>query len=133
MAKTNPFDYVNAINQSKDNLMRGSDNDALMEKDYSAFMVNRSLSYFPDTVGMANEMNINHHLDNKLQFEFLLNIVRPRKRFSKWSKKQSGGDLALVKEYFGYNDSKALQALTILSDEDLRIIRTRLEKGGKNA
>jgi hypothetical protein len=133
MAKTNPFDYVNAINQSKQNLMRGSDNDELMEKHYDAFMANRALSYFPDTVGMANEMNIHNHLDRKMQFEFLLNIVRPRKRFSKWSKKQSGGDLALVKEYFGYNDSKALQALTILSDDDLRIIRTRLEKGGKNA
>lgn len=133
MAKTNPFDYANAINRSKKNLMRGTDNDALMEKDYDAFKVNRSLSYFPDTVGMANEMNIHHHIDNKLQFEFLLNIVRPRKRYAKWSKKESGGDLALVKEYFGYNDSKALQALTILSDDDLRIIRKKLEKGGKHA
>jgi hypothetical protein len=133
MAKTSPFDYANAINQSKINLMRGTDNDALMEKDYNAFMVNRSLSYFPDTVGMANEMNIHHHLDNKLQFEFLINIVRPRKRFAKWAKKESGGDLALVKEYFGYNDSKALQALTILSDDDIKTIRKKLEKGGKNA
>lgn len=133
MAKANPFDYVNAINQTKQNLMRGTENDNLAEKDYVPFMTNRSLSYFTDTVGMANEMNARHYLDKRLQFEFLLNIVRPKKRFAKWSKKESGGDLALVKEYFGYNDSKALQALTILSDDDLRIIRTKLEKGGKHA
>lgn len=133
MAKANPFDYIAAINQSKKNLMRGSENDDLAEKDYVPFMANRALSYFSDTVGMANEMNMRHHADKKLQFEFLLNIVRPKKRFSKWEKKNSGGDLALVKEYFGYSDTKALQALTILSDEDIRIIRTKLEKGGKNA
>lgn len=131
MAKANPFDYVTAINQTKQNLMRGTENDDLAEKDYNPFMANRALSYFTDTVGMANEMNTRHYLDKRLQFEFLLNIVRPKKRFSKWEKKSTGGDLALVKEYYDYNDQKALQALSILTEDQIKHIRQKLEKGGK--
>lgn len=127
----NPFDYVNAINLTKKNLMRGTENDQLAEKGYNPFLTNRALSYHNDTVFFANEMNQRHQLDKKMQFEFLLNIVRPRKRFSNWSKKESGGDLALVKEYYDYNDQKALQALSILTGEQIKHIRQKLEKGGK--
>jgi hypothetical protein len=129
----NPFDYINAINTTKKNLMHGSENDALAEKDYSPFLTNRALSYHQDTIAYANQMNVNYHVDNKLQFEFLLNIVRARKRFAKWEKKDKNGDLSIVKEYFGYSDSKAYQALTILSEQQLSMIRKKLEKGGKDA
>ena len=128
--KTNPFDYINSINVSKKNLMRGSNNDTIAEKEYSPFLSNRSLSYFADTIGYANEMNQRHHLDNLLQFEYLLNIVRAKKRFSKWVKKDNDRDISLVKEYYGYSNSKAIQALSILTPEQLYIIRLKLYKGG---
>ena len=128
--KTNPFDYITAINVSKKNLMRGSNNDTIAEKDYSSFLSNRSLSYFPDTIGYANEMNQRHYADNLLQFEYLLNIVRAKKRFSKWVKKENDRDISLVKEYYGYSNSKAIQALSILTPEQLSIIREKLNKGG---
>lgn len=110
--------------------MRGSDNDELAEKDYLPFMVNRGLSYFQDTVALANEMNRYHDVDKKMQYEFLINIIRPRKRFSKWFKKEEDSDIEAVKEYYGYNDQRASQALSILTKEQLQIIKSRLEKGG---
>ena len=131
MAKTNPFDFTNSINTSKKNLMRGTDNDVLAEKSYSPFLTNRALSYHNDTVAIANEMNTNHFLDKRLQYEFLLNIVRPKKRYAKWSKKEKGGEVDLIKEYYKYNDIKARQALTILTKEQISAIRNKLEKGGK--
>jgi hypothetical protein len=131
MAKTNPFDFTNSINTSKKNLMRGTDNDVLAEKSYSPFLTNRALSYHNDTVAIANEMNTNHFLDKRLQYEFLLNIIRPKKRYAKWSKKEKGGEVDLIKEYYKYNDIKARQALTILTKEQISAIRNKLEKGGK--
>ena len=132
MAKTNPFDFTNSINSSKKNLMRKTDNDVLAEKSYSPFLTNRALSYHNDTVAIANEMNIRHFTDKRLQYEFLLNIVRPKKRYAKWSKKEKGGDVDIVKEYFKYNDIKARQALTILTKDQIVEIRQKLEKGGKS-
>ena len=111
--------------------MRKTDNDVLAEKSYSPFLTNRALSYHNDTVAIANEMNTRHSLDKRLQYEFLLNIVRPKKRYAKWSKKEKGGDVDIVKEYFKYNDIKARQALTILTKEQIVEIRQKLEKGGK--
>ena len=130
MKKASPFDYINAINTTKKNLMRGSNNDRIAEKEYSPFLTNRALSYFNDTIGYANELNQRHHLDSLLQFEYLLNIVRPKKRFSKWVKKDNDRDMSLVKEYYGYNNTKAIQALSILSPQQLNNIREKLEKGG---
>jgi len=127
---TKPFDYINSINTTKKNLMENTNNDELAEKEYNAFLTNRSLSYFPDTIGYANEMNLYHFLDKKLQYDFFINIVRPRKRFSKWSKKIENDDLNLIKEYYGYNDQKALHALSILNKNEIEIIKTKLEKGG---
>ena len=132
MAKTNPFDFTNSINQSKTDLMRGTANDKLAEKSYNPFLTNRALSYHNDTVFFANEMNTRHHLDNLLQYDFLLNIVRPKKRYAKWSKKDNDGDVLIVKEYFGYNDTKARQALAILTPEQLTTIRITLQKGGRD-
>jgi hypothetical protein len=124
-----PFDYVNAINsQGKKDLMTGTENDELAEKSYVPFVVNRALSYFPDTVMYANHMNIHHILDNKLQFHYHLNIVRPARRMSKWAKK-TDGDLQLVMQYYNYNVDKAKQALPLLSSEQLSIIRTKIQSG----
>jgi len=125
----NPFDYVTAINSGKD-IMTGTDNDALAEKGYNAFIVNRQFSYFSDTILVANEMNRNAHLDNKLQFSFLINMIRPRKRFTKWSKTEHHDDLEAVVQYFGYSYEKAKQVIDILSSQQIEQIKKKLERGG---
>jgi len=122
-----PFDYVTAITTNKKNLIE----DDITEKAYLPFMTNRSLSYFYDTVQVANEMNRYHHLDKKLQFDFLLNIVRKRKRFSKWIKPSADQDLDAVKEYYGYSNEKAKVAMTLLSQDDLDVIKKRISRGGR--
>lgn len=124
----NPFDYLNSINDTKQDIMV----DDLAEKGYNAFMVNRGLSYFPDTVLLANEMNRNHHLPNRLQYSFLINTVRKRKRFSKWLKPQEAEDLMIVKEYYGYSNEKAKSALSLLSTDQINRLREKLNKGGSS-
>lgn len=126
----NPFDFVNSINSTKKNLMRGTENDQLAEKTYNAFLTNKSLSYFQDTIHVANMMNCNHGLDNKLQYSFLINIVRPSKRFSKWVKKDKDSDLELVMSYYGYSRQKAKAAIKLLSPDQMATIKKQLDKGG---
>ena len=124
----NPFDFINAINLTKKNLFE----DPQAEKDYNAWLVNKGLSYFPDTVLYANEMNRNWSIDKDLQFNFLLNTIPKKKRFSKWHKKDADTtNLTLVKEYFGYSSEKANEVLSILSEEQLNMIKEKLYKGGK--
>ena len=123
----NPFQYLNAINNTKQNIMV----DDLTEKEYNPFMINRSLSYFNDTVLMANEMNQHHHLDNRLQFDFFINIVRKRKRFSKWNKPETVSDVEVVKEYYGYNNEKARQALSLLTSKHIDELKKKVYKGGR--
>jgi hypothetical protein len=122
-----PFDFLNDINYDKKNIMI----DDITEKQYSSFMVNRGLSYFNDTVLMANEMNVHHHLDNRLQFDFFINIVRKRKRFSKWFKPESISDVEVVKAYYGYSNEKARQVLTLLTKEQLEELKKKVYKGGR--
>ena len=122
-----PFDYVNAINYSKKDIMQTRDD----EKVYVPFMVNRSLSYFSDTVLLANEMNKYHHLDSRLQYSFLINIIRKRKRFSKWVKPELENDLESVKEYYGYSNEKARQILSLLSPSQIQQIKEKVNKGGR--
>lgn len=122
----NPFDYVNSINITKKDIMH----DDISEKAYTPFMVNRALSYFNDTVLYANEMNVNHTIDNKLQYHFLINIIKKKKRFSKWLKPQEVENLELIKEYYGYSNEKAKSALDILTKEQLKLIKESLYKGG---
>lgn len=123
----NPFEYVNAINMTKKDIMV----DDLAEKAYNPFMVNRSLSYFQDTVLFANEMNVNHSIDKRLQFDFLINMVRKRKRFSKWQKSVSDNDVEVVKEYYGYNNEKARNALSLLTTEQINALKQKVYKGGR--
>jgi len=125
--KLSPFDFLNSINSTKKDLMEDPDT----EKQYVPFVVNRSLSYFPDTVAIANEMNKYHHLDSKLQYHFLINIVRKRKRFSKWIKSELENNIDKVKEYYGYSDAKARQILPLLSTDQLNIIINKVDKGGR--
>lgn len=123
----NPFEYLNAINNTKQDIMV----DDLSEKQYNAFMVNRGLSYFYDTALLANEMNKRAHLDNRLQFDFFINTIRKKKRFSKWMKAGEEDNIKVVKEYYGYSNEKARQALTILSNEQIETIKAKVYKGGK--
>ncbi len=123
-----PFDFINAINYSKEDLFQ----DPLANKDYDAYIVNRGLSYFPDTVVQANVMNQYPSIPKNWQFYFLLNSIAKKKRFSKWAKKDKATEsLNLVQEYFGYSSDKAKEALRILSDEQLNEIKQKLNKGGK--
>ena len=123
----NPFEYVNAINYTKKNIMI----DDVAEKAYAPYMVNRQLSYFPDTVLAANEMNRCHHVDNRLQFDFFINIIRKRKRFSKWYKPETVSDLEAVKKYYGYSNEKARQVLTLLNTDQINELKRKVTTGGR--
>lgn len=127
---SNPFDYVNSINQTKKNMMRDSENDTLSEKGYNAYMVNKALSYFPDTLLHANLMNQYHQLDNRPQYEFLLNSIRPKKRFAKWVKDVGDKDLEVVCAYYQCNRNLGKEYLSLLSNEQLKIMEQQLETGG---
>ncbi len=120
-------DYLNSINQNKKNVIVDDES----EKAYPPFIVNKCLSAFHDTILFANEMNIYHHLDKKMQYDFFINSINPRKRFSPWAKKSKVEYLDAIKEYYGYNDDKALQALRILSKNQLEHIKKLVDKGGK--
>ena len=122
-------DYLYSINQSKQNIL---DQDKEAEDAYPAFIVNRCLSSFVDSILYANEMNKNCHLDKKLQYDFFINSLKPRKRFAPWIKKQTLEHLELVKEYYGYSHNKALEALRILGNDQLDFIKKSLNKGGTN-
>ena len=105
--------------------------DEMWEKKYPAFIINKCLAPFNDTIMLVNEMNINNHLDNKLQYDFLLNSLRKQNRFATWMKASKSKNLEYVKEYFGYNNEKARSALNILNDEQIAYIKNKLNKGGK--
>ncbi len=123
-----PFDFVNSINMNKKDLLAQED---VSESEYVPFVVNKSLSYFPDTILHANEMN-RSGIDNKLQYHYLLNSVRPAKRFAKWVKREDMNDVEIVKQFYGYSTEKALQAMTILTADNLHYIKQKLERGGNN-
>jgi len=120
-------DWLNSINFTKENLTK-EDPDAL--KKYAPYIINKCMAGHLDTVMLANEMNINPGLDKYLQYEFYLNIVRKKKRFSPWLKKEKIKDLDLVKRYYNYSNSKAEQALKILTREQLEFIRLKFDTGG---
>lgn len=123
----NPFDYVNSITYDKKDIMV----DDVSEKQYNSYIVNHALSYYPDTVGFANEMNLYSHLENKPKYLFLLNTVRKQKRFAKWMKPETAENLEVVKAYYGYSNEKARQALTLLNDEQIEILKQKVYKGGR--
>lgn len=122
-----PFDFINAIHHSKDQLIV----DDWSERQYNPYIINRGLSYGADTVIYANEVNSRPHIAARLQFDFLINTVRPRKRFNKWLKPETVDALETVQEYYGYSIDKARQVLPLLSDVQLETIKKKLNKGGK--
>ena len=128
----NPFDYLNAINDTKEDIIGESDNPELAEKLYPPYLVNKGLSYFIDTVYLVNEMNQRHHLEKKLQFDFLINIVRKKKRYSKWFKPQQDDVVDAVMNYYGYSQDKARHVVNLLTEDQIIQIRTSQSKGGIN-
>jgi hypothetical protein len=122
----NPFDFIKAIGETKENLIIGN----LSEKEYTPFIVNKGLSYFPDTVLYVNEMNRLHLLDNKPQFVYLLNSIRPRKRYSKWLKNELAENVKVISEVYGYSHAKARQVADLFTPDQLEIMKEKLQKGG---
>ena len=122
-----PFDFVKQINYGKRNLI---DENPELEKEYKQYIINRALSFNYDTVLYANEMNVKNHVDSKLQFDFFLNTIRPKKRYGIWLKRENNGILELIKEYYKCSYAKARDYITLLDDSQLDIIKQRLETGG---
>jgi hypothetical protein len=122
-------DYLKSINETKENLMESDD--PMWEKKYSPYIINKCLAPFNDTIMLVNEMNMRHHLDTKLQYDFLLNTIRSKKRYAPWVKADKLKDLEYVKEYFGYSNEKAKAALKILDNEQITTIKNSLNKGGR--
>jgi len=121
-------EYLNAINHTKKNVMDSED--TMWVKKYPAFIVNKVLSAFSDTIMLVNEMNRNHFLDKDMQFQFLLNSIRSKKRYSPFLRASKLKDIECVKEYYGYNNEKAKSALDILTKKELKLIKEKLYKGG---
>lgn len=122
-------DYLKSINETKQNLMDSDDSG--WEKEYPSWVITKCMASHYDTVLLANEMNINYQLPNKLQYDFYINIVRKRKRFSPWEKKVKLDDLECVKEYYNYSTEKAQAALKLLNKEQIDYIKSKLNRGGK--
>lgn len=127
-ATITPFDFINSIHHTKENLIV----DDYSEKQYNPFIINKGLSYGSDTVIPANEMNSRPHLDKKVQYSFLINNIRAKKRFNKWIKAETVDAIEVIKDYYGYSTDKAKQVLPLLSDQQIDILKTRLIKGGRN-
>ena len=123
-----PFDYLNSINMTKKNLMV----DEQSEKDYVPFIVNRGLGYFSDTVLLANEMNVNCHIDSKIQYDFLRNTVNKKKRWSKWLKEDEANSekINVICQTYGYSRSLAKCVIDLFDDRSYEIMKKRLNKGG---
>jgi hypothetical protein len=128
----NPFDFVTAINVSKKDLIRESENPDLMETMYKPFLINKALSYFVDTIMYVNEVNIRPDVDNKLQNDYYLNSIRSNKRYSKWHKRPEDNDVEAIREYYNVNYFKALEIIRVLSIEQINLIKIRIIKGGNN-
>ena len=121
-------DWLNSINYTKKNLI---DEDPSVEKDYPPYIINRCMSGHLDAIMFANEMNMYNFLPKKMQYDFFINILRVKKRYSPWLRQEKIKDLDLVKRYYGYSNEKAKQALRILTKEQLNFIKSKFETGGK--
>jgi hypothetical protein len=127
LAKITPFEFANSITSTKNSLMV----DEWSENQYNPYIVNRAMSFNSDTVIAGNEMNSRTHLDKKMQYDFLMSIVRKAKRYNKWMKPEE--DLEAVQEFFGYSFNKAKEAVRILTSDNIESIKQYLKtsKGGK--
>ena len=121
----NPFDFVKSITYTKEDIMHD-----LNESEYEPFLVNRALTYYQDCILYANEMNRRFEVSNRLQYHYLLNTIRKRKRFAKWIKPEKIDDLKIVMEYYQVSRAKAEEYLNIISENDIAILRKKMNKGG---
>jgi hypothetical protein len=140
MSKLSPFDFIKSINTHGPDLLKDCkayEGEEMVSPDtpskqYVPFIINRGFSQFNDTVLLVNELNIRHQLPAKMQYDFLRSAIRPRKRFSKWAKKMKDpADLQTIQEAYNYSKEKAEAVYPLLSDTDLKVLRDRLDKGGK--
>ena len=122
-------EYLKSINQTKENLM--DSDDPMWEKKYSPYIINKCIAPFNDTIMFVNEINMRHHLENKLQYDFLLNTIRPKNRYAPWVRGSKIKDLEFIKEYYCYSNEKAKVALQILSNDQIKTIKDSLSKGGR--
>tara|TARA_Y100000004_G_C8777284_1_gene353364 strand:+ start:187 stop:567 length:381 start_codon:yes stop_codon:yes gene_type:complete len=123
----NPFEYIKSINDTKKDIMV----DDVAEKGYNPFIINRNFSFFNDTVLYANEMNRYHHLDHRLQFDFFINIIKKKKRWSKWIKPQDINNLELIKQHYGYSNDKAKSVLELFNNAQIEELKRKGLKGGR--
>ena len=128
VAKRNPFDFVKSVSYTKQDLMV----DEVEEKAYQPFLINKSLSYHQDSVFLTNEMNVRHGVDNRLQYQFFLNTLRKRQRFSQWSKPYISKKIDTVKEYYQISTKEAKDYVDLLSDKQIRELKNRMKTGGKD-
>lgn len=120
-------DWLKSINDTKENLI---DKDFNLEREYSPYIINKCLSGSIDCLLYSNEMNLNYHLSKKMQYDFFINSIRKRKRYSPWISKEKTKELELVKKYYKYSDKKARQALKILTKSQIKFIKDSLDIGG---
>jgi len=123
-------EILSSINHNKENILR--DRDEREEKQYAPYVINRCLSYFPDTIFLVNSMNCIPNVDKRMHYEFLLTSVRKRKRFSKWLKKEQDIRLDWIKEYYNVSEKKAREYISFLTDEQIEDIKSRTTYGDKN-
>lgn len=128
---TSPFDYVKDIQRNKKDIIRNSDNPEKAESLYNPFLINKALSFYPDSVLYANEMNVRPELDKLLQFDYLINSIRSMKRDHRWIKKsQEDSDAEMIAEYFNMSPNKVHEAMRVLTKDQIEQIRKRTIKGG---
>jgi len=125
----NFFDFLNSINFTKIDLIQ---EDPTNEKEYNSFMINRGLSYFADTIMYANEMNMSYGIDKKMQYRFYLEAIPKKKRFSKWAKKESADkNCELIMKAYGCSKKNAIEALSILTEQQIAVIKSFFDQGGR--
>ena len=122
-----PFDYINSINNKNKDMMTDTENDELAEKSYNAYLTNRSLSYFIDTILYANDMNMMSHLDNKMQYQYYMHAVPKKNRFSKWAKKDTT-DVDIITEFYKCNLTRANEILKIINKDELDLMKQKLQQ-----
>lgn len=125
-----PFDFMNAVSFSKEDLIRNSENPDMTEKEYTPYMVNRGFANFEDTILHANEMNMRHHMFHGAQFDYYRGALRKRKRFSKWPKADKNADLDAIQEVYKCNRTVAKLYLKAMTPDDIKSVRDKLVTGG---
>lgn len=121
-----PFDIIKSVSNTKKYLITNE----IEEKEYKPFLTNLAMSLYDDTIFYANAMNINGTLKNKMQYDYYYHTIRKKNRYAKWPKRLTDNTVTCVQEYYKYNLRDAQEALAILSEDQIAMIKEKLEKGG---